>query len=135
MRKIIIILFAGLLIANIAWAGSATSEVLVKTNKSWDGTILPSYPQEEPEITVLRIQIPPKTKLSMHEHPVINIGYMTKGAITVTTETGEVLNLEEGDAIVEVVDKWHYGENLADTPAEIVVTYLGIKDSPITIKQ
>ncbi len=29
------------------------------------------------------------------------------------------------DQIVEVVDKWHYGENRGDTDSEIVVVYIG----------
>ena len=49
-----------------------TIETLVKDSSQWDGKLLPSYPTTQPEITILRIIIPPKTILPMHIHPVIN---------------------------------------------------------------
>lgn len=44
-------------------------------------------------------------------------------------------HLIAGEAIVEVVDKWHYGRNDSYEPAEIVVFYAGIVGQPITVKQ
>ena len=38
-------------------------------------------------------------------------------------------------AIVEVVNKWHYGKNEGDKMAEIMVFYAGVLDKPITIKK
>ncbi len=110
-------------------------ETLVKTTKSWDGKTLASYQKGQPEVTILKITIPPKTKLALHKHPIINAGLMTKGELTVITEENEVLKLKEGDTIVEVVGKWHYGINEKDTPAQIIVFYAGIKGEPITIKK
>jgi len=108
---------------------------LIKTSQSWDSTELPSYPEGKPEITILRITIPPRTKLPLHKHPVINAGVLLKGSLTVTTEENEVLHLRSGDSIVEVVDKWHYGENKNNNPAEIIVFYAGVKGKPITMKR
>jgi len=39
-----------------------------------------------------------------------------------------------GDAIVEVVEKWHSGRNRGDEAAEIIVFYVGGKGQPITVK-
>lgn len=110
-------------------------EVLSKTSSSWNGNPLPEYPEGRPEVTILRIAIPPGVKLPLHKHPVINAGVMTKGELTVTTEKGQVHHLRAGDPIVEVVDTWHYGRNDGDETAEIVVFYAGIKGEPITIKK
>ena len=66
--------------------------------------------------------------------PVINAGVMLAGELTVITEKNEMLHLKEGDSIIEVVDKWHYGKNEGDTTAEIIVFYAGIFNRPITIK-
>ena len=38
-------------------------QTLVKTTASWNGTPLPDYHPEHPEMTALRITIPPHTKL------------------------------------------------------------------------
>jgi len=110
-------------------------DVLTKTTLSWDGNILPDYPLENPEITILKITIPPGTQLPLHYHPVINAGVLISGELTVITEDNEILYLKAGETIVEVVDKWHYGKNEGDVPAEIIVFYAGTPEIPITIKK
>jgi quercetin dioxygenase-like cupin family protein len=46
-----------------------------------------------------------------------------------------MLYLKAGDLIVEVVNKWHYGKNEGNKPAENIVFYAGILDKPITVKK
>lgn len=106
---------------------------LVKTTKSWNGMLLPEYPEGQPEITILKIYIPAGTRLETHFHPVINAGVLTKGELTVYTENSDTLNLKAGDPIVEVVNTLHYGVNEGDETAEIIVFYSGIEDKPITV--
>lgn len=111
------------------------SRTLVKSTRSWDGKKLPAYPSGQPEITILRITIPPGSRLPMHKHPVINAGVLMKGELTVTTESGKVLKMKAGDPIVELVEKWHYGINNGKTPAEIIVFYAGTEGRAITVKK
>jgi len=111
-----------------------TVDVLAKTTASWNGAPLPEYNPGTPEVTILRILIPAGTKLPLHEHPVINAGVLIKGELTVITQDKKTLYLKAGDAIVEVVDTWHYGRNDGNEPAEIIVFYAGVKDTPITVK-
>lgn len=106
---------------------------LVKTTRSWDGEVLPMYPQGQPEITILRITIPAGTRLHTHSHPVINAGILLDGELTVVTTEGKTLHLKAGDPIVEVVDTLHYGINEGKGPAEIVVFYAGKTGAPITV--
>lgn len=111
-------------------------EVLAKSENSWDGTSLPDFSKNPTEVTVLRITIAPRATLPMHKHPVINAGYMVEGELTVHTEKpGEILHLKKGDAIIELVNKWHYGVNLTEKPVVIVVTYFGTTGTPLTVKQ
>ena len=110
------------------------SSTLVKSTHSWDGSQLPSYPEGQPEVTILKITIPAGAKLPLHQHPYINAGVLTKGELTVVTKTGETLTITAGDAIVEIVNKWHFGENSGDVSAEIIVFYAGIIGQPITIE-
>ena len=109
-------------------------DVLAKSGSSWNGDALPEYAEGLPEVTILRIAIPPGVRLPLHKHPVINAGVMTKGELTVTTKKGQVLHMHEGDSIVEVVDTWHYGKNEGSETAEIIVFYAGIQGEPITIR-
>ena len=120
------------------WAqeeNAVSVDVLAKTGVSWDGMALPNYPQGKPEVTILRIKIPPKVQLPLHQHPVINAGVLLKGELTVVTKNKETLHLKAGDSIVEVVDKWHYGKNEGREPAEIIVFYAGVQGTPITVKK
>ncbi len=116
-------------------ANAVRVDVLTKTSLSWDGSLLPDYPKGTPEITILRIEIPPGVQLSFHNHPTINAGVLLEGELTVVTEDNKILHLKAGDSIVEVVNKRHYGKNEGTKSAELVVFYAGVPDTPITIEK
>lgn len=123
-------------------SGSATdvtspvkARVLAKAPESWDGRALPPYPATQPEITILRLSIPPGTQLPWHKHPVINAGVLIQGELTVVTEDGQTLILRAGDPIIEVVETMHYGFNSGRTDADIIVFYAGTPDKAVTVLQ
>ena len=138
MKKIFYGILLVLLLFPNAWARESpplSVEVLAKASSSWNGQVLPEYNTGQPEVTILKIIIPPKTQLVVHQHPVINAGVLIRGELTVITEAGQTLNLKAGDPIVEVVDTWHYGKNEGSESAEIIVFYAGIAGEPVTIKK
>ncbi len=127
-----------ILLSSTVWAQDVNTinvDVLAKTSSSWNDSALPDYEKGKPEVTILRITIPPKARLPLHKHPVINAGVLLKGELTVVTEDNETLHLKAGDPIVEVVNKWHYGKNEGDEPAEIIVFYAGTRNTPITVEK
>ena len=130
-----IILLLVSLAGNVRAAENVKGEGLVKASTSWNGSPLPAYKKGEPEITIQRITIPPKVRLPLHKHPVINAGVLLKGKLTVVTKTGEILHLKTGDPIIEIVNQWHYGKNEGTEPAEIIVFYAGAVGEPITIEK
>ncbi len=138
MKKLLFGICLTLLLLSNVWAENVNDvvvDVLSKTSSSWDGKALPDYPTGKPEITILRIKIPAGVQLPLHRHPVINAGVLLSGELTVVTEDNKILYLKAGDSIVEVVNKWHYGKNEGNKPAEIIVFYAGILDKPITVKR
>jgi quercetin dioxygenase-like cupin family protein len=136
MKKFYYIICLVLLFPGHLFAGEEIeTNILVKTGMSWDGASLPQYPQQKPEITILRIKIPAGVQLPLHKHPVINAGVLLSGELTVITEDNKTLHLKAGDPIVEVVNTWHYGKNEGDEPAELIVFYAGSPDVPITVKE
>ncbi|SIN66887.1 cupin domain-containing protein [Algoriphagus halophilus] len=108
------------------------SEILISSELSWNGTIIPDYPEGKPKISILKITIPPGSSLPKHIHPVINAGVLTKGELFVEDEFGNQLNMKAGDPIIEVVNTVHYGENRGTIPAEIIVFYAGSEGLTIT---
>lgn len=118
------------------WAdaqGSPYIEVLAKSTKMWTGDPLPAYPDGTPELSVLRITIPPNSRLPLHMHPVMNVAYVAQGSVKILTTDGKVLSLKEQDVMIEIVDIWHEGINEGDTPTELIVFYAGVLDEPVTI--
>jgi quercetin dioxygenase-like cupin family protein len=135
LKRLIFAICVMLLASGCAHIKETKTEVLSKCGASWDGSVLPAYPAGKPEITILKITIPPGTRLPMHTHPVINAGFLVSGELIVITEDNRKLHLKAGDSLIEVVDKWHYGKNEGSSPAVIIVFYAGTTDSPITIKK
>ncbi|MEM7360020.1 MAG: cupin domain-containing protein [Pseudomonadota bacterium] len=110
-------------------------ETLAKSTSSWDGRPLPSYPQGQAEITVLKITIQPGVTLNWHKHPVMNAGVLLSGQLRVESISGEVLQLRKGDTIIELVDKWHHGINDGLEPAEVIVFYAGQEGTPLSVER
>jgi quercetin dioxygenase-like cupin family protein len=114
-------------------AARPTVTELIKASESWDGARLPAYPRGQPEITILRISIPPGARLDLHHHPVINAGVLLSGELTVTTASGKTKHLKAGDPLIELVHTPHAGMNPGKTPSEVLVFYAGRVNSPITV--
>ena len=121
MKKFLLLLF----VLASASVYAANSETVIKTTVHWNQQPIKPIHIEQPQVTMLRITIPVGEKLPMHKHPILNVGYLTKGELTVRSEKGDELVLHPGDPIVELVDEWHYGESTGTEDAEIVVTYVG----------
>ena len=133
MKKCLNFLFLFVLILTSVNVLAANSETVIQTTTHWNGQPVKPIHIDQPKITMLRITIPVGEKLAMHKHPILNIGYLTKGELTVRSEKGDVLVLKPGDPIVELVNEWHYGESTGSEDAEIVVTYVGDTDDDLSI--
>ena len=110
------------------------AETLLKTTKSWDGQTYAGYAKGQPEITILKIKVAPRAKLHLHQHPFINAGVVTRGKLKVVIPGGKTKIVKAGEALAEIVNTVHYGENITDQEAEIIVFYAGIQGKSVTIK-
>ena len=108
---------------------------ILQTTQSWDGQIYQSYPTGQPQLTVLRITIPPNTALHWHHHPVISVGYVLSGHLTIEKrDTGERTIVHAGQIVAETVQTTHRGFT-TEEPVELVVFYAGQVGLPITINE
>ena len=110
-------------------------EQVLKTVRSWDGSNYTSYPPGQPEVTVLKITIPPNTTLHWHRHPMISAAYVLSGHLTVEKkDTGERKVVHTGEALAETVDTTHRGFT-TDEAVELIVFYAGRVDLPVSVTE
>jgi quercetin dioxygenase-like cupin family protein len=128
-------LVAGVLLCAAACAAVTTSvsvETLLKAGASWDGTPYERYPAAAPELTVLRITIPPRTALPWHRHPVPTAAYVVSGELLVEKrDGGQTIRLVAGDVLPEMVNGVHRGVT-GDVPVVLIVFYAGARGLPVS---
>lgn len=75
-----------------------------------------------PTVIATIVTFQPGDKTAVHKHLYPHYGYMLEGVLTiVNTETGKSFELKPGSFLVEMMDKWHYGENRGKTPVKMLV--------------
>lgn len=137
MQKIIklaiFFLIAILCIANVSY--SAEKQVILQTTSTWDNAKYKKLKIKNPEVTVLKIIINIGEELPIHRHDLVNVAYVKKGTLTVVTDKGEKITLHEGDALPELVGKYHYGKSEGNEPVELIVFYIGEKGTPLSVNK
>lgn len=108
------------------------SESLLRSSSSWDAKAYKSYPSGQPELSILKITVPPHTKLEWHSHPMPNAAYIVSGQLTLEKEEdGKKQHFSAGQAVTETVDTLHRGLT-GDEPAVLIVFYAGSPGVPLT---
>jgi quercetin dioxygenase-like cupin family protein len=106
---------------------AAKAETLLATGTAWDGEAYKSYPAGDPELSILKITIPPHTKLAWHEHPMPNAAYILSGTLTIEKQgDGKTKTVHAGDALAEMADTVHRGVT-GDAPVVLLAFYAGAK--------
>jgi quercetin dioxygenase-like cupin family protein len=131
-----VVLLSGCAVANDTPPSAATppvsSKVLLKSTNSWDGAPYSRYPDGQPELTILKINIPAGTALKWHRHAVPNAAYVVSGQITVQAkDSPHTVLLKAGDTLAEMVDTVHRGVTGSE-PVELIVFYAGTPGTPLS---
>lgn len=105
---------------------------LLSADASWDGVPYLAYPPGRPQVSLLRIRIPPKTTLPWHTHAMPNAAYVVSGSLTVQAKEGARRSLVAGDVLPEMVNAVHRGTS-GPEGAELLVFYAGVKGQPLSI--
>jgi quercetin dioxygenase-like cupin family protein len=107
---------------------------VLKTTKSWDGTLL-KYPEGQAEISGMIIEIAPEGTTGWHLHPVPSFGMLLEGTLEVHLKDGRTLVMHEGGSLAEVVNTLHSGKNIGTKPVKILVFYAGAVGTPLSVKE
>ena len=113
---------------------SVQSTELIRTSQSWDGVELPDYLQGRPELVAVKYEFPAGQKLGWHHHPVMNYGILVQGELTIIGQDGKEKTVHEGEAVVEMVNTSHHGENRGTKPVILYMFYLSQKDLPLAVQ-
>jgi len=132
-KSVILVLTIVLFMGNTAY--SAQKDVLLKTTSTWDKVQYKKLKMKKPEVTVLKITIDVGESLPIHKHDLINIVYVKSGTLTVVTDKKKHVTVKEGECFPELVGKYHYGKNTGDKPVELIVFYIGEKDTPLSVNK
>ena len=123
----------GQAVAAVAPSTSVTKTVLFEADRSWDGTPYGAYPAGDADIKIVKIVIPPNSRLGSHTHPMPNIAYVHAGALTVKSEVdGLERQLKQGDFLAEMVNKPHYGYT-GDEGVELFLVYCGVIGQELSV--
>lgn len=107
---------------------------LIRTSQSWDGALLPDFPQGRPELRVIRLDFPVGAKTGWHHHTVVNYGIVQQGELTIVCQDGSEKTFHEGEALVEVIGTIHRGENRGRKPVILNMFYFCLPSQEITIQ-
>lgn len=130
MSKLLLIIWITLLPSGLQAAGF---EKLGAFDSAWDGQKL-AYPAGEPEITAIKVVLPPGGKMPFHCHPFATVGTILSGTLEVEKLNGEKQRFNKGDTIIEVSNIWHRGINPSDTEEVVLIGYYtGVKGVATTL--
>ena len=112
---------------------SGQAQILVRSSASWNGKPYAHYPTTAPQLTVLRLTIPPHSALPWHTHPVPNAGYVLEGQLTIHDKaSGATKTFHQGEAFTESVDDPHRGES-GDSQTVLILVYSGTEGEKTTV--
>lgn len=92
------------------------------------------YPKtDNPEISIVKVVIPPGVETGWHKHPVHGFAVILQGELNIKRRDGESLTYRAGDAFAEMTHEVHRGKNVSDEPVELIMFIMGEKGLSFSI--
>jgi quercetin dioxygenase-like cupin family protein len=112
-------------------AGFKTTPV-VSTGVTRDGDPL-VYPSGTPAIISVIGEIEPGGRTPLHQHPVPVYVYILEGEVELRTDGGNPFRYAAGEAYIEALNRDHQLFNVGDSPAKVLVVFVGEDGMPTTV--
>lgn len=111
---------------------SLKKEILMQNGSSWDGVPY-SYPEDQLEISMLRLTIPTGTAIPWHWHDVPEIAYIVSGELTVEKHgSTEKKIFKTGEAFAETMGSKNVHRGLAEKEQLVMIGFFaGRKGVPL----
>jgi quercetin dioxygenase-like cupin family protein len=93
-----------------------------------------TYPDfADPEVTMLKITIPPGKSTGWHKHSIPVFAYVVKGTLTVELEDHREIKFKEESTFAEMRDTYHNGTNKEDSDLVLIAIYMGGNEQKLSI--
>jgi quercetin dioxygenase-like cupin family protein len=92
------------------------------------------FPQADNQFVAVLAEVAPGGQVGRHLHPNPLFVYMLEGALTIEMEGHGTHTFSAGEGLVEVVNTWHNGRNLGDTPVKFLIVFAAQEGTPTIIR-
>ncbi|MGB9098007.1 cupin domain-containing protein [Erwinia sp.] len=107
-------------------------KLVLQTGTAWNGQSCEGYPKGKPQISVMRMSLPPHSELPWHIHSMPNTAYVLSGQLTIEDkDTGNTHRVEAGEAVNETVNSAHRGYT-KEQPTELIIFYAGVEGQALS---
>jgi len=113
-------------------ASEPVHDCILQSGAAWNGQLYEAYPAGKPQISVMRMTLPPHSELPWHTHPMPNTAYVLSGQLTIEDkETGQTQSFNAGETLNETVNSAHRGYT-TDKTTELIIFYAGVEGQELS---
>jgi len=92
------------------------------------------FPQGDNQLVAVLAEVSPGGQVGRHMHPNPLFVYILEGALTIEMEGHGTHTFSAGEGLAEVVNMWHNGRNLGDTPVKFLIVFAAQNGTPTIIR-
>jgi quercetin dioxygenase-like cupin family protein len=119
----------------VGYQGQVEMTALLKTTTTAADQPIVYPPTNEPEVSIIVVEIPPGGETGWHSHPYPIFVYSLSGELSISFENGKTHHLLAGEAMMECLNMFHNGKNVGTAPVKLVISVMGEKGKPFTVRQ
>ena len=106
---------------------------VLQASKTFTGQPI-HFPQSNNQFVAVVAEVAPGGQVGRHLHPNPLFVYMLEGTLTIEMEGHGTHAFSAGEGLVEVVNTWHNGRNLGDTPVRFLIVFAAQEGTPTIIR-
>ena len=107
-------------------------ELILESGTAWNGQPYSEYPSGKPQISVMRMSLPPNSELPWHTHAMPNTAYVLAGQLIIEDKDSGVSHCAKaGEALNETINSAHRGYTL-EQGVELVIFYAGVEGQALS---
>ena len=106
---------------------------ILQTSTTFSGQPI-RFPQGDNQIVAVLAEVAPGGQVGRHLHPNPLFVYILEGTLTIDMESHGTHAFSAGEGLAEVVNTWHNGRNLGDTPVKFLIVFAAQEGTPTIVR-